>query len=56
LGESVAEGLLDQRAQFSLNLLLATFNLLPLPPLDDSAAPALVMHEGSARKLQSFAM
>ncbi len=41
---------------FSLNLLLATFNLLPLPPLDGSAAPALVMHEDSARKLQSFAM
>src|SRR5262245_48665880 len=41
---------------FSLNLLLATFNLLPLPPLDGSAALALVMHEDTARKLQEFTM
>jgi Zn-dependent protease len=41
---------------FSLNLLLATFNMLPLPPLDGSAALALVMNEESARKLRAFTM
>jgi len=41
---------------FSLNLLLASFNMLPLPPLDGSAALALVMHEDSARKLRDFTM
>jgi Zn-dependent protease len=41
---------------FSLNLLLATFNMLPLPPLDGSAALGLVMHEETARKLRAFTM
>jgi Zn-dependent protease len=33
---------------FVLNLLLGTFNLLPLPPLDGHAAIMLVMPEGAA--------
>jgi len=34
---------------FSLNLLLGTFNLLPVPPLDGSTAIMLFMREDSAR-------
>ncbi len=37
---------------FSLNLLLAVFNLIPLPPLDGSGALALVVSERAARRLQ----
>lgn len=36
---------------FSLNLLLATFNLLPLPPLDGNAAIALLFPASWARRL-----
>jgi Zn-dependent protease len=36
-------------AFFSLNLLLGTFNLLPVPPLDGSAAILLLMSERSAQ-------
>lgn len=36
---------------FSLNLLLATFNLLPLPPLDGSAAIGLLLPASWARRL-----
>jgi Zn-dependent protease len=35
---------------FSLNLLLCLFNLLPLPPLDGSSLPLLVLPENAARK------
>ena len=35
---------------FSLNLLLATFNLLPLPPLDGNAAIGLLLGESGARR------
>ena len=35
---------------FSLNLLLAAFNLLPLPPLDGSSLPMLALPSGLARK------
>jgi Zn-dependent protease len=35
---------------FSLNLLLGTFNLLPVPPLDGSTAILLLMSENSAHK------
>ena len=47
---------------FSLNLLLGTFNLLPVPPLDGSTAVMIVMTEKSAQKYldwirgNSFAM
>ena len=37
-------------AFFSLNLLLGTFNLLPVPPLDGSTAIMLFMGEGTARR------
>jgi len=37
---------------FSLNLLLATFNLLPLPPLDGSNAPLLFLPESASRAWQ----
>jgi Zn-dependent protease len=35
---------------FSLNLLLGTFNLLPVPPLDGSTAILLLMTESSAQR------
>ncbi len=35
---------------FSLNLLLGTFNLLPVPPLDGSTAIMLLMPESSAQR------
>src|SRR6202048_368577 len=35
---------------FSLNLLLGTFNLLPVPPLDGSAGIMLFMSESTARR------
>ncbi|MEP6673144.1 MAG: site-2 protease family protein [Chthoniobacter sp.] len=39
---------------FSLNLLLAVFNLLPLPPLDGSNLPLLFLPEGAAQKYLAF--
>jgi Zn-dependent protease len=39
---------------FSLNLLLTTFNLLPLPPLDGHAAAGLVMSENAARRFTAL--
>lgn len=39
---------------FSLNLLLAMFNLLPLPPLDGSGAIPLVLSEKTSRAYQMF--
>jgi Zn-dependent protease len=38
------------RVFFSLNLLLGTFNLLPVPPLDGSAGIMLFMSESRARR------
>lgn len=35
---------------FSLNLLLGAFNLLPVPPLDGSSLPLLVLRGGAAEK------
>jgi Zn-dependent protease len=35
---------------FSMNLLLATFNLLPVPPLDGSGVVPLFLSDGAARK------
>jgi Zn-dependent protease len=39
---------------FSLNLLLGTFNLLPVPPLDGFAAAGLLLPENGARRLQEL--
>lgn len=39
-------------AVFSMNLLLALFNLLPLPPLDGSAAVVLLLPEKKKRAFQ----
>jgi Zn-dependent protease len=39
---------------FSLNLLLATFNLLPLPPLDGSGAVPLVAGVEAGRRYLNF--
>ena len=39
---------------FSLNLLLATFNLLPVPPLDGVEAIGLLLPENLARRLADF--
>lgn len=41
-------------AIFSLNLLLGTFNLLPVPPLDGSGLPPLFLSPASARSYQQF--
>ena len=41
---------------FSLNLLLGTFNLLPIPPLDGFSATGLLMSEEAAGKLQGLRM
>lgn len=39
---------------FSLNLLLATLNLLPFPPLDGSAAIPLLLHRSAIPRYQQF--
>ena len=39
---------------FSLNLLLAAFNLLPVPPLDGSGAVPLFLSEEGSRRYQQF--
>lgn len=39
---------------FSLNLLLAAFNLLPFPPLDGSGALPLLLNDTLTRKYQDF--
>jgi Zn-dependent protease len=39
---------------FSLNVILATFNLLPLPPLDGSGAVPLLLGAESTRKYQDI--
>lgn len=39
---------------FSLNLLLGTFNLLPLPPLDGFGAVPILLPEGTARRFLEF--
>jgi Zn-dependent protease len=39
---------------FSLNLLLTVFNLIPLPPLDGSAAITLLMPQGMVGRYQEF--
>lgn len=41
-------------ACFALNLLLAVFNLLPLPPLDGSAVVPLWLSDSATRKYQEF--
>jgi len=39
---------------FSLNLLLGTFNLIPVPPLDGFAAVGLLLSENGARRFQEL--
>ena len=39
---------------FSLNLLLGTFNLLPVPPLDGFSAIGLLLPENGARRFQEL--
>lgn len=39
---------------FSLNLLLGTFNLIPVPPLDGSTAIGLILPQGAARRVADF--
>lgn len=39
---------------YSLNLLLATFNLLPFPPLDGSGAVPLFLSPSATRRYQDF--
>lgn len=56
--DSTAPGLAEGAAQFlsllfSLNVLLGTFNLLPIPPLDGYSALGLFMTEDGARRLEA---
>ncbi len=39
---------------FSMNLLLFTFNLLPLPPFDGASIPLLFLDESTAQKYQEI--
>jgi Zn-dependent protease len=39
---------------FALNLIFLVFNLLPLPPLDGSALPLLILPPAAAEKYQAF--
>src|SRR5882672_10473279 len=39
---------------FSLNLMLASLNMIPVPPLDGSAAVVLALSEDTARKYQQL--
>lgn len=39
---------------FSLNLILFTFNLIPLPPLDGSSIIPLYLNDNTARKYMAF--
>jgi Zn-dependent protease len=39
---------------FMLNLILGTFNLLPVPPLDGNSAVTLLMSEEQARRFMGF--
>jgi Zn-dependent protease len=39
---------------FSLNLLLAAFNMLPFPPLDGSGAIPLLLSPSATRRYQAF--
>lgn len=41
---------------FSLNLLLGTFNLLPVPPLDGFGAIGLILWEDAAQRFQELAL
>ena len=41
---------------FSLNLLLGTFNLLPLPPLDGFGAVGVLLPEKTAERFQGLAL
>lgn len=41
---------------FSLNLMMACLNMIPLPPLDGSAAVLLLLSESRARQYQHFLM
>lgn len=41
---------------FSLNLVLACLNLIPVPPLDGSAAVPILLGETSAARYQTFVM
>ncbi len=49
-----ASGALLVSMFFSLNLILAVFNLLPLPPLDGSTGMALLLKEETATTFQNF--
>lgn len=43
-------------AFFSLNLMMACLNMIPVPPLDGAAAVVLLLGEDTARRYQSFLM
>jgi len=57
--EATTTGLVSAAATFlsllfSLNLLLGTFNLLPVPPLDGFSAIGLLLPESGARRFQEL--
>lgn len=54
-GQGVAEGLAKLLSlMFALNVLLAAFNLIPIPPLDGFSAAGLLMSEDRARRLEEL--
>ena len=53
-GGLAAAAVLPLSIFFTLNLVLFVFNLLPLPPLDGSAAIAILMPDEMARRYQEF--
>jgi len=54
-GSPTREGLaMLLSVSFSLNLLLALLNLIPVPPLDGSSAIGLLLPDDTARKVQGF--
>lgn len=53
LAEGLAAGL---AIAFALNLLLAVFNLIPVPPLDGSGVLQLFLRDDTARRYQLFLM
>ncbi len=53
-GGLAAASVLPLSILFTLNLVLFVFNLLPLPPLDGSAAIAILMSDDVARRYQEI--
>jgi Zn-dependent protease len=54
-GQGISSGLaVASSILFSMNLILFVFNLIPLPPLDGSAALLLLLPRDAANRVQEF--